>query len=80
VTTNLVLATIFGINLFGQIVVTTEGGPGYRTATVGYYIYWLGVKNNRQGYASAISFTVFAALVAVAIVQVALLRRRQVAL
>lgn len=80
VTTNLVLATIFGINLFGQIVVTTEGGPGYRTATVGYYIYWLGVKNNRQGYASAVSFTVFVALVAVAIVQVALLRRRQVEL
>ena len=79
-TTNLVLATIFGINLFGQIVVTTEGGPGYRTATVGYYIYWLGVKNNRQGYASAVSFTVFVALVAVAIVQVALLRRRQVEL
>ena len=80
VTTNLVLATIFGVNLFGQIVVTTEGGPGYRTATVGYYIYWLGVKNNRQGYASAVSFAVFAALVAVAVVQVALLRRRQVEL
>ena len=80
VTTNLVLATIFGINLFGQIVVTTEGGPGYRTATVGYYIYWLGVKNNRQGYASAVSFAVFAALVTVAVVQVALLRRKQVEL
>ena len=80
-TTNLVLATIFGINLFGQIVVTTEGGPGYyRTATVGYYIYWLGVKNDRQGYASAVSFAVFAALVVVAIIQVALLRRKQVEL
>ena len=80
VTTNLVLATIFGVNLFGQIVVTTEGGPGYRTATVGYYIYWLGVKNNRQGYASAVSFAVFAALLAVAAVQVALLRQKQVEL
>jgi len=47
---------------------------------VGYYIYWLGVKNNRQGYASAVSFAVFAALVLVAVVQVALLRRKQVAL
>jgi len=80
VTTNLVLATIFGINLFGQIVVTTEGGPGYRTATVGYYIYWLGVKNNRQGYASAVSFAVFITLAAVAILQWTLLRRRQVEL
>ena len=80
ITTNLVLATIFGINLFGQIVVTTEGGPGYRTVTMGYYIYWLGVLNNRQGYASAVSFVVFLALVAVAAAQVALLRRKQVQL
>lgn len=80
VTTNLVLATIFGINLFGQIVVTTQGGPGYRSATVGYYIYWLGVLNDRQGYASAVSFVVFVALVIVAVIQVALLRRRQVEL
>jgi len=79
-TTNSVLALITGINLFPQIVATTQGGPGYRTFTVGYYIYHLGVLNNRQGYAAAISFVTFAALVLVAAVQVALLRRRQVAL
>lgn len=78
ITTNSVLALIFGINLFGQIVVTTEGGPGYRTSTVGHYIYWLGITNNRQGYASAVSFVMFVALAAVAALQVALLRRRQV--
>ena len=78
--TNSVMALIFGINLFGQIVVTTMGGPGYRTATIGYYIYWLGISNNRQGYASAVSFAMFVALLIVAAVQVALLRRRQVEL
>jgi len=78
--TNSVFSLIFGINLFGQIVVTTEGGPGYRTTTIGYYMYWLGVINNRQGYASAVSLAVFAALLAVAVAQVALLRRRQVEL
>lgn len=77
-TTNSVLALITGINLFPQIVVTTQGGPGFRTFTIGYYIYHLGVLNNRQGYAAAVSFVTFAALVAVAAVQVALLRRRQV--
>ncbi len=77
-TTNSVLALITGINLFPQIVVTTQGGPGYRTFTIGYHIYWLGVLNNRQGYAAAISFVAFAALVVVAGLQVALLRRRQV--
>jgi raffinose/stachyose/melibiose transport system permease protein len=79
-TTNSVLALISGIYLFGQIVVTTQGGPGYRTCTIGYYIYWLGVLNNRQGYASAVSFVCFVLLVLIAAVQVALLRRRQVAL
>ena len=67
-------------DLFGQIVVTTEGGPGYRTMTVAYYIYWLGVKNNRQGYASAVSFVMFVAMMLVAAVQVAMMRRRQVTL
>lgn len=80
ITTVSVLALITGVNLFSQIVVTTQGGPGYRTFTVGYYIYWLGVLNNRQGYASAVSFVTFAALVAVAALQVALLRRKAVPL
>jgi len=80
ITTNSVLALITGVNLFPQIVVTTQGGPGFRTFSVGYYIYYLGVLNNRQGYAAAVSFVMFAALVAVAAAQVAMLRRRQVAL
>lgn len=79
-TTNSVLALITGINLFPQIVVTTQGGPGYRTFTIGYYIYYLGVLNNRQGYAAAVSFVTFLALVLVAGLQVAILRRRQVSL
>ena len=79
-TTNSVLALITGINLFPQIVVTTQGGPGYRTFTIGYHIYWLGVLNNRQGYAAAISFVAFAALLVVAGLRVALLRRKEVRL
>jgi raffinose/stachyose/melibiose transport system permease protein len=79
-TTSSVLALITGINLFGQIVVTTEGGPGYRTFTIGYYIYWLGVLNNRRGYATAVSLVCFLVLLVLAAVQVALLRRREVRL
>lgn len=77
-TTTSVLALITGINLFGQIVVTTQGGPGYRTFTIGYYIYWLGVLNNRQGYAAAVSFVCFLVLLGLAAVQVGLMRRREV--
>jgi ABC-type sugar transport system permease subunit len=80
ITTNSVLALITGINLFGQVVVTTEGGPGYRTATLSYYIYQLGILTNRQGYAAAVSIVTFLALVLVACVQVAILRRKMVSL
>ena len=75
--TNSVIALITGINLFPQILVTTQGGPGYRTFTAGYYIYWLGTENDRQGYASAIAFVVFAFLVSVAALQVAFFQRRE---
>lgn len=78
--TNAVLATIVGVNLFPQIVVTTGGGPGTRTVTIGYYIYDLGRLSNRQGYASAVSFVAFVAILVIAIIQVALLRRKQVQL
>jgi ABC-type sugar transport system permease subunit len=79
-TTNSVLALITGINLFDQIVVTTQGGPGMRTFSIGYYIYHLGVLYNRQGYAAAVSFVCFLVLLLLAAVQVALLRRREVTL
>ena len=75
--TNSVIALITGINLFPQILVTTQGGPGYRTFTTGYYIYWLGSENDRQGYASAIAFVVFVLLVLVAAIQATLLQRRE---
>jgi len=77
-TINAVLATITGLNLFSHIMVTTQGGPGYRTMTIGYYVYWQGVLSNRQGYSAALSLVVFVAVVIVAVVQVMLLRRRAV--
>ncbi len=70
-----ILSLIFGVNLFGQIVVTTQGGPGYRTSTIGYHIYWLGVLNNRQGYAASISLAVCVLLALAALAQHRLSRR-----
>lgn len=78
--TNSVLALITGINLFPQILVTTGGGPGTQTHTIGFYVYRLGWTDNRLALAAAVSFVAFVALVLVAAVQVALLRRRQVSL
>lgn len=75
--TTSVVAIISGLNLFPQVLLTTQGAPGHRTMTVGYYIYWLGVINNRQGYASAVSFVTFVAVCAIAFVQIKVLNRRQ---
>ncbi len=72
-----VIALITGINLFPQILVTTQGGPGYRTFTAGYHIYWLGTENDRQGYASAIALVVFLILALVAAAQATFFQRRE---
>jgi raffinose/stachyose/melibiose transport system permease protein len=75
-TANSVLALITGINLFPQIVVLWSS-PRTDTYTIGYYIYKMGILNNRQGYATAISLVTFVALALVAIVQVRFLRRKE---
>ena len=79
ITTNSVMSLIFGINLFGQIIVLWDR-PRVDTYTVAYYIYRVGIEGNRQGYATAISLVMFVALALVAIVQVKVLRNRQVQL
>lgn len=78
-TTNSVMALIMGVNLFGQIIVLWEQ-PRVDSFTLGYYIYHLGIRGNRQGYGTAVSLVVFIALVVVSLVQVRLLRRREVQL
>jgi len=80
ITLTSVMSVIFGINLFGQIMVTTMGAPGYRTFTVGYFIYWQGVQHDRQGYAAAASFVTFVVLLIVAALQTYLMRRKEVQL
>ncbi|MCX7044064.1 MAG: sugar ABC transporter permease [Candidatus Sumerlaeota bacterium] len=78
-TTNSVLALITGINLFPQILVLWSS-PRTDVYTVGYYIYKMGIQNNRQGYATAMSLVMFVLLAIVAIVQVHLMRRKEVQL
>jgi ABC-type sugar transport system permease subunit len=78
-TTNSVMSLIFGVNLFGQIIVLWDS-PRVDTYTVAYYIYRTGIEGNRQGYATAVSLVVFVVLAVAALVQVRLLRARQVQL
>ena len=47
------LGTIYVLQLFGEIFVTTQGGPGDSTTTVPYYVYQTISQDNDVGLSSA---------------------------
>jgi multiple sugar transport system permease protein len=44
--------------VFDLVYMFTQGGPGTSTESISWYIYQLGFKFFRLGYASAVSFVV----------------------
>jgi len=58
--------------LFDLVFVMTNGGPGTSTQTISYYIYLLGFKYFRLGYAAAASYLL---LILLSIVAMLLLRQ-----
>ncbi len=53
-------SALFGaMSIFAQILVTTNGGPGYSSMSVSFFVYWLSVQVNRQGYATAAATVLF---------------------
>jgi multiple sugar transport system permease protein len=61
--------------IFDLIFMFTQGGPGTSTESVSWYIYQLGFKFFRLGYASAVSYLVVIFLTFVATLYVALFLR-----
>lgn len=57
VTTQLIIGAF---QVFDQAYILTKGGPGNATVTIVYYIYDSGFGSLRMGYASALSFVLFA--------------------
>ena len=55
--------------LFDQPYMLTGGGPGDASRTVVMYIYELGFKSLRLGYASAVAMLLFAVILAMTVVQ-----------
>lgn len=70
-----VMALIASFQVFEQTFIMTQGGPGNSTLTLVYYIFQNGFTWLRMGYASAISFVLFAILLAITVVQVRLQTR-----
>ena len=57
--TLLVLGFIGGVQAFGQIFLTTGGGPGHATYTPALELYYQATRFNRMGMASAIGTLLF---------------------
>jgi multiple sugar transport system permease protein len=56
--------------IFDLVYMFTQGGPGTSTESISWYIYQLGFKFFRLGYASAVSFIVVILLTVLATIYV----------
>jgi multiple sugar transport system permease protein len=70
-----VISIISSFEVFDSALVMTGGGPGTATTTLVLHIYQTGFEAFKFGYASAIALTLFAIILCITLVQVALQRR-----
>lgn len=77
-TINLTLTTIGSLRIFDPVLVMTRGGPGTATQSLSYLVYSTSTSSFDFGYATAIAALLLAITVIVAVVQTAILRRREI--
>jgi multiple sugar transport system permease protein len=68
--------TITALQLFDLVYTTTRGGPLGASQTVVYYVYYQFRELQRYGYASAVSYGLFAVTMLVTVAMVVYARRR----
>ena len=64
-----IMALINSFKVFDQVSVITQGGPGDSTVVMAYYIYQEAFQYYDMGYASALSWVMFAIIMAITLVQ-----------
>jgi multiple sugar transport system permease protein len=67
----LVMSVINSFQVFEQTLVLTKGGPAFSTTTAVMYIYSKAFKFQQVGYASALSWALFACILVVTLLQMA---------
>lgn len=72
----LIVSVIGSFQVFSQVYVMTGGGPLNRTLVLVYYLYDRAFSSFRIGYAAAIAFVLFAIILALTLLQRALLQHR----
>jgi multiple sugar transport system permease protein len=70
------LQLISTMRIFSQVFVMTNGGPNGSSSSVIFYMYTTAVARTAMGYASAIAILLFAAILALTLVQRFILRER----
>jgi len=70
--------TIGSLRVYDLLVSSTSGGPGRASTSIVYYIYNTAISGRQYGYGSALSITLIIALLAVAVFQVRILKKREV--
>jgi ABC-type sugar transport system permease subunit len=80
ITINFTLSLINGLKIFDQIVVMTNGGPGFASETITYLIYRVAFSEARQGFGTALAVILFIIISVLNAVQSRALRLREVEL
>lgn len=60
-----ILQFIASFQIFGQVYIMTNGGPGYSTQTLVMYLYRAAFESQNFGYAAAVGYFLFFVLIAV---------------
>lgn len=74
---NLILAATSCFKAFDFPLAMTSGGPGYATTTVALYIYTMGFRNQRTGYAIALSILLFFVIAVVTVFLTSFQKKRE---
>jgi raffinose/stachyose/melibiose transport system permease protein len=77
-TLNLMLSLVGGLKLFDQVFAMTGGGPGYATETLSTLVYKQAFVFGHYGLGTALAFMLAIIVAAVSLIQLNLLRAREV--
>lgn len=70
--------TTGSLKVYDLMVSSTQGGPGRASTSIIYLIYDTAINGRQYGYGSALSISLILALLLVAVIQVIVLKRREI--
>lgn len=77
-TINILISIIGSFKVFDIIYVMTKGGPGTATESLAILLYKKAFNFNEMGYGTAIAVVMFLIILVISIIQLTILRRREV--